>query len=69
MVQRSCRSGSVPVFFMPVMLGRTNHPSVGKRGIGQSTKPLRYEAVTVGAQRRRHALCVPMMWLKVNLMQ
>lgn len=29
MVQRSCGSGSVPVCFMPAMLGCTKHPSVG----------------------------------------
>lgn len=36
MVQRACGSGSVPVSFMPAMLGCTKHPSVGTHGVRQS---------------------------------
>lgn len=36
MVQRSCGSGSVPVSFIPAMLGCTKHPSVGTHGVRQS---------------------------------
>lgn len=51
MVQRSRGSGSVPVSFMPAMLGCTKHPSVGTHRVRQRLVTATEMLVTVRCHR------------------